>query len=205
MLAGRRICGTAAHAVLPKDQEMVGSSKHEAKGTSATIRTRSEIVNFTHPFSLSAIDERQPAGVYAIETDEEMIGSVAFPAYHRTATWIRLPFRMQHAGAPAGLDQLVNVDPAELEAALARDLAARAEGAAEATGQRPDGREAPGAATSTLRELPIALASRNDLGSLKFTVQGWLDANKSELTLIALALFGLLILAFVMPFDIPTH
>jgi hypothetical protein len=184
---------------------MVGSSKHEAKGASATMRTRSEIVNFTHPFSLSAIDERQPAGAYTVETDEEMIGSVSFPAFHRTATWIRLPFRMQRAGAPAGLDQLVNIDPTELDAALVRDLATRAEGAAAATVQRPDAREPPRAATSTAGQLPIAHTSRNRRRSVKFTGREWLDVNKSDLTWIALALFGLLIFAFVMPFDIPAH
>ena len=182
---------------------MAGSNKHEASGAGATMRTRRTSVNFTHPFRLSAIDERQPAGAYAVETDEEMIGSVSFPAYHRTATWIRLPPRVQPAGAPTGLDQLVNVDPTELDAALTRDLAARAEGAAVATVQRPEAREAPRAATSTFRELPIAHTSRNGHGSVKFTVQDWLDANKNDLTWIALALFGLLILGFLMPFDIP--
>jgi hypothetical protein len=170
---------------------MVGSSKHEGSGAGATARTRREIVTFTHPFSLSAIDERQPAWAYTVETDEQMIGSVSFPAYHRTATWIRLPFRMQHAGAPAGLDQLVNVDPTELDAALARDLA--------------DAREPPRPASSPVGELPIAHTSRNRRGAVKFTVRDWLAANKSDLTWITLALFGLLILGFLMRFDIPAH
>lgn len=162
-------------------------------------------MNFTRPFSLSALDGRQPPGAYTVETDEEMIGSVSFPAYHRTATWIRLPPKTQHAGAPAGLDQLVNVDPTELDAALARDLSARAEGPAAATVQRRDAREPPRAATSRIPELPVAHTSRNRRGSVAFTVQDWVDANKSELTWIALALFGLLVLGFLIPFDIPAH
>jgi hypothetical protein len=169
------------------------------------MRTRRTSVNFTQPFSLSALDGRQPAGAYTVETDEEMIGSVSFPAYHRTATWIRLPFRIQHAGAPTGLDQLVNVDPTELDAALARDLAASAEGAAVATAQRSDAREAPRPATATFRELPIPHTPRNHRGALKFTARDWLDANKNDLTWIALASLGLLFLGFLISFDIPAH
>jgi hypothetical protein len=184
---------------------MVGSNKHEAPGASATMRTRSRIVNFTRPFSLSAMDGRQPAGAYTVETDEEMIGSVSFPAYHRTATWIRLPSALQRAGMPAGLDQVINVDATELDAALAGDLAADAEGTAANAFQRRGGQEPRPAVTSTSRELPIPHTPRNSRGSAKFTARDWLDANKNDLTWIALASFGLLILGFLMRFDIPVH
>lgn len=185
---------------------MVGSSnKHEAPGASGTMRTRSKIVNFTQPFSLSAIDRRQPAGAYTVETDEEMIVTVSFPAYRRTATWVRLPSEVQHAGARAGLDQLVNVDPAELDAALARDLAARAERTTTDAPLRPEAREPPRAANSTFREVPAAHTPSIDRGSVKFTIRDWLDANRSDLTWIVLALYGLLILGLLMPFDIPGH
>jgi hypothetical protein len=151
------------------------------------------------------MDGRQPAGAYTIETDEEMIGSVSFPAYHRTATWIRLPSGVKHAGVPAGLDQVVNVDPTELDAALARDFSAREGGAAADALQRPGAGEALLGASPTLREAPIPQPPRHRRGPLKFTVRDWLDANHSDLTWIALASLGLLILGFLMRFDIAAH
>jgi hypothetical protein len=84
-----------------------------------TSRTSSRTVVFAHPFLLSALEATQPPGSYVVETDEELIDDLSFPAYHRTGTWLRLP-------PPIGrdpLDRVFNIDPAELEAALARDRA----------------------------------------------------------------------------------
>jgi hypothetical protein len=83
-----------------------------------TVRTSHKTVTFTRPFSLSAIDEVQPAGTYTVETDEELLQGVSFPAYRRIATLIFLPSR------PGGafVEQVVNIDPQELEAAQ-RDVA----------------------------------------------------------------------------------
>jgi hypothetical protein len=83
-----------------------------------TMRTSHKTVTFTRPFSLSAIDEVQPAGTYTVETDEELLQGVSFPAYRRIATLIFLPSR------PGGafVEQVVNIDPQELEAAQ-RDVA----------------------------------------------------------------------------------
>jgi hypothetical protein len=86
-----------------------------------TTRSSSRTVVFTHPFRLSALDAAQPAGSYVVETEEELIQDLSFPAYRRTGAWLRLP-------APPGsgaLDRVVNIDPAELEAALAGDAVAR--------------------------------------------------------------------------------
>jgi hypothetical protein len=84
-----------------------------------TVRTSHKTVTFTRPFSLSAIDEVQPAGTYTVETDEELLQGVSFPAYRRIATLIFLPSR------PGGafVEQVVNIDPQELEAAQERDVA----------------------------------------------------------------------------------
>jgi hypothetical protein len=84
-----------------------------------TMRTSHKTVTFTRPFSLSAIDEVQPAGTYTVETDEELLQGVSFPAYRRIATLIFLPSR------PGGafVEQVVNIDPQELEAAQERDVA----------------------------------------------------------------------------------
>jgi hypothetical protein len=50
-----------------------------------TVRTSRQSVTFTEPFSLSGIDEVQPAGTYTVETDEELLPGLSFPAYRRVA------------------------------------------------------------------------------------------------------------------------
>lgn len=86
-----------------------------------TTRTSSETVTFMHPFRLSGVDEVQPAGRYLVETDEELLQTLSFPAYRRLSTFIHL------AGRPnsSELARVVNIDPAELAAALARDAQAQ--------------------------------------------------------------------------------
>ena len=82
-----------------------------------TMRTTSRTVTFSRPFVLSGIVEQQPAGSYTVETDEELIGNAPTTAYRRISTLIRLP------GLPGSLvlEQVVDIDAAELAAALARD------------------------------------------------------------------------------------
>jgi hypothetical protein len=81
------------------------------------IRTISRTVTFAHPFLLAGSVEEQPAGSYIVETDEERIETVSVEAWRRISTVIRLP------GRPGSLvlDQLIDIDPAELAAALERD------------------------------------------------------------------------------------
>jgi hypothetical protein len=81
-----------------------------------TVRTSRKTVTFTRPFSLSGI-EVQPAGTYTVETDEELLPGVSFPAYRRIAS---LTFLRSRAGG-AVVDEIVNVDPLELQAAQERD------------------------------------------------------------------------------------
>jgi hypothetical protein len=82
-----------------------------------TTRTSKRTVTFRRPFILGELDEKQPAGAYIVETDEELLEGISFPAYRRIATLIRL-----HAkpGRP-GITQTLYIDPKELEAALLRD------------------------------------------------------------------------------------
>src|SRR5579884_1066617 len=70
-------------------------------------------VVFARPFSLAGLDGLQPAGTYTIETQEELLEGLSFPAYRRIGTVILLPAR------PGSMitGQAVAVDPAELEAA----------------------------------------------------------------------------------------
>ena len=79
-----------------------------------TVRTSRKSVTFTQPFSLSGIDEVQPAGTYTVETDEELLPGLSFPAYRRVATLIFLRSR-------GGAVEVVNIDPLELQAAQERD------------------------------------------------------------------------------------
>jgi hypothetical protein len=84
-----------------------------------TVRTSHKTVTFIRPFSLSALDEVQAAGTYTVQTDEELLPGVSFPAWRRIATVIFLPSR------PGGafVEQMVSIDPLELEAAEERDAA----------------------------------------------------------------------------------
>jgi hypothetical protein len=81
-----------------------------------TMRTTRTTVTFTRPFSLSGIDEVQGAGTYTVETNEELLPGVSFPAYRRIETVIFLPAR-----GGVFVDRVVNIDPSELEAAEEKD------------------------------------------------------------------------------------
>lgn len=79
-------------------------------------RTRSEDVVFKRPFLLKGWAEPHPAGTYAVETEEELIEGLSFPAYRRVST--TLTRRPNRAGA---LVQAIPIDPKELAKARAAD------------------------------------------------------------------------------------
>ena len=79
-----------------------------------TARTSRKAVTFARPFVLTGIDGVQPAGTYAVETDEELLDGLSFPAYRRIATWMVLPARPGGATST----QFASVNPLELEAVL---------------------------------------------------------------------------------------
>jgi len=83
-------------------------------------RTTTRTVTFAHPYTLSAVDEVQPAGSYTVETVEEPIQTLSFPAHRSTGTWIRLPAQ----GHSATTTQVIKLTSAELGAALAKDALA---------------------------------------------------------------------------------
>jgi hypothetical protein len=80
-------------------------------------RSRSTSVVFSHPFTLKGVDRTLPAGAYRVVTDEELIEELSFPVYRRIATLIFVPSRQ------AGSEEMVAIDPRDLEAAQARDRA----------------------------------------------------------------------------------
>ena len=59
----------------------------------------------------------QPAGSYVVQTDEELLPTFLHPATRRMATWLVVPSSSLGAGAT----EFARIDPAELEAALAKD------------------------------------------------------------------------------------
>jgi hypothetical protein len=80
-----------------------------------SLRTSRKTVTFARPFVLGGADEVFPGGEYEVETDEELIEGISFVAYRRVATFL-------HLRPQAGLTRMMIVNPAELDAALARDL-----------------------------------------------------------------------------------
>ena len=81
-----------------------------------TIRTSIKTVTFARPFVLRGIEGTQPAGGYEVETNEVLLQTLV-PSYRTVSTLIRLPSRL----GSAALSQVVDIDSAELTAALARD------------------------------------------------------------------------------------
>lgn len=84
-----------------------------------TIRTSKKTVTFRNPFVLGGFDEVLPAGDYSVETDEELLEGISFPAYRRILTVIHLHPKPSHPG----LTRTLTIDPNELDAAMQRDQA----------------------------------------------------------------------------------
>ena len=84
-----------------------------------TTRTSKKTVIFRRPFVLGGFDEGLPAGAYSVETDEELLEGISFPAYRRVLTVIHLQAKSGHPG----LTRALTIDPNELDAALERDRA----------------------------------------------------------------------------------
>ncbi len=79
-------------------------------------RTRREDVVFKHPFHLKGWAEPHPAGTYAVETEEELIEGLSFPAYRRVSTTIT-----RQPALAGALVQAIPIDPRELARAQVAD------------------------------------------------------------------------------------
>lgn len=122
--------------------------------------TSSKTVTFTQPFGLTGIDEMQPAGSYTVETDDELLPTLLSSAHRRIATWIALPAQ----SGSSQFRQLIRIDPVELDAALARDVAIARSGTAEAT---PDDMRAEDSIHATERGVdPARAGSKTSLRDL---------------------------------------
>lgn len=132
---------------------------------------RDKTLTFLLPFRLTEVAEVLPAGQYVVETDEEMLHTLLRPAYRRLSTSIR-PARGPNSNESA---LSVDIDPAELAPALAKDALAR-------NVQVKRG------------NVSVTDAHQNDTGAGQFVFDGckrWLELNANELTwtaLIALAI-----------------
>jgi hypothetical protein len=81
-------------------------------------RSHSKSVVFRHPFELKGVDRILPPGTYRVVTDEELIEELSFPAYRRISTVIFVP---GESYLPS--EEMVAIDPRDLETALDRDRA----------------------------------------------------------------------------------
>jgi len=82
-----------------------------------TTRVTTKTVVFSHAFVLNEEDGEQQPGVYTVETEEEQLDVMSIAAYRRVSTVMN---RYDLRG-PGGFVRFVTIDPAELDAALARD------------------------------------------------------------------------------------
>ncbi|MGE0254476.1 MAG: hypothetical protein AB7N54_18775 [Alphaproteobacteria bacterium] len=82
-----------------------------------TVRTSTRTVTFGRPFALDGFDETLPAGDYTVETEEELLDGLSFPAWRRVLTLLHL----RVASGRPGLGGSLTIDPTVLEAALRRD------------------------------------------------------------------------------------
>lgn len=78
-----------------------------------TLRTIDRIVTFQRSFDLGNGDGPYPPGEYLVQTDEETIDQLSFPAWRRVAAMIHV-----RQGAAT---QVVTVSPQDLDLILSRD------------------------------------------------------------------------------------
>jgi hypothetical protein len=84
-----------------------------------TTQTTRSIALFQAAFTLCGIDGELPAGSYRIETEDEVIESLSFVAFHRLETTIEIPA----IGSASLKRQIVSIDPLDLAVAQERDSA----------------------------------------------------------------------------------
>ncbi|NVD39056.1 hypothetical protein HT585_09340 [Ensifer sp. HO-A22] len=83
-------------------------------------RTKHRTVHFSEPFQLPEIEGTLAAGDYEVDEDEELIEGISWLAYHRVATFIKVPATTDNqqrmrmvAIAPDELDRIIAVDRAK--------------------------------------------------------------------------------------------
>jgi hypothetical protein len=82
-----------------------------------TSRTTQAVARFSSPFLLPGFDAPQPAGDYRVDHDEELIEVFSRLAWRRVGAFVHLPA----IGTTGQTQQMVPINPADLEAALQKD------------------------------------------------------------------------------------
>lgn len=77
-------------------------------------RSSENCVRFRGAFALKGVDRTLPAGVYRIVTEEAALDGISFIAYRRVSTSIIVPIG-------AGSEEIMPIEPDDLDAALERD------------------------------------------------------------------------------------
>jgi hypothetical protein len=83
-----------------------------------TSRTTQTVVHFSSDFHLPGFDAPQPAGDYRVDHDEALIEGASRLAWRRVGAFMHLPA----IATRAPTQQMVPINPADLEAALAKDV-----------------------------------------------------------------------------------
>jgi hypothetical protein len=86
-----------------------------------TTRITTRTVVFSRPFVLNEADGEQCPGIYTVQTEEEPLDVISCSAYRRVST-VMNRYDLQPSN---GFIRFVEIDPAELDAALARDTVLR--------------------------------------------------------------------------------
>lgn len=83
-------------------------------------RTKHRTIHFSEPFRLPDIEGPLAAGDYEVDDDEELIEGISWLAYHRVATFIKVPATADNgqrmrlvAIAPEELDRIIAIDHAK--------------------------------------------------------------------------------------------
>ncbi|MBR0658683.1 hypothetical protein [Neoroseomonas oryzicola] len=79
-----------------------------------------EIVEFRHPFRIAAHPAALPAGCYRVDTEQEMLDGLSFPAWRLTGMTIS-----RHGLASGRVARPYSITPSELATVLATDAAMR--------------------------------------------------------------------------------
>jgi hypothetical protein len=99
------------------DQETHPGAVQRSLGVKTINRTSDETVTFYGPFVIDGFAQELPAGDYVVETEEELIEGLSFPAYRRVSTTLHVD---KIPGRP-GQKESWQVKPEALKAALTRD------------------------------------------------------------------------------------
>jgi hypothetical protein len=79
-------------------------------------RTTTSLVTFVHPFVVAGYTDELPPGSYELFAEDEVMQSLSFMAYRRTATHLLIKW-------DTGGSELRPIDNRDLEMALAQDQA----------------------------------------------------------------------------------